>query len=174
MKDIIEINLKKYEDAFNEFEYFKTSEVRRLNPDLIEYIDDILSENGLNNKLKIIVYIDEKYDKSQVEKIKSSLSRIYNKKEAELKKERDENLKKGIIYLIIGSTMLIASNLINKETELLKEIFLIGGWVFVWESFYSVIFESMKISNIIKKYKKRDDILDNNIDIKTEMSKDIN
>ncbi len=134
----IEINLKNENDAINTFNENKISE--SLDNYLMNYLEHMPLKNKLtltitgtnNNNLSIIIkkYYEEKY--FYLHKLD-----IY------------DNYIRGILS-IIGFIAILLS---KKFTNILSEIFLIAGWVVIWEIIYDILFNEIRRKRKAKIYK---------------------
>lgn len=122
MEKVIEIDINDKYDLVNKYNEEKLSN------ELLEYILKQAMAVDKNRKIKIIIdkkcYIDESIDKL----IKEGLKEEYNRSLL----ERDKNNNKQFFFLLIGMFFIFLSTQIG-GSGIWKEIFLISGWVPIWE-----------------------------------------
>ena len=124
MKKIIEIDLASEEDIFEKYNK------ELANKELINHI--INEADPFDKKEKISIYFNNMTDlknNEYIPVIKKSLSNEYNK----CLREIDRNNIKQFIYVLIGILLLFISTVFGKNF-IFEEIFLIGGWVLIWET----------------------------------------
>lgn len=131
MEKIIEIDILETNDLLEKYNRKKVSK------DLINYIIESIPHLKKDDVLKLVI-------NSKIEKIECIPIIMEG-----LKKEYDNCLKRHIynnivqiIYLMVGVIMLFLATLI--EGTVLKEIILIGGWVFIWAMVEIEIFTDTK------------------------------
>lgn len=147
MENIIEIDLINEEDVLEKYNNNKA------NKDLINHI--IHEADPFDKKEIIKIYFNNK-TKLKVEKyipiVKKSLQEEYNK----CLREIDHNNINQFIYLLIGILLLFISTVFG-DAFIFEEIFLIGGWVLIWETIEIELFadtELKKRRTILKKLSK--------------------
>lgn len=100
---------------------------------------DILSSNEL-----------EEEDKLEIEKlIKNNYKNLRDEKNI----IKEYQYKQSIVITIIGIIFIVMSNILKNES-ILSELFLIAGWVSLWEVIYKVLFGRVKDKIEIERYKK--------------------
>lgn len=133
----IEINLNN-KNVLNEFNGQKISE------SLDNYIMNELKHKPLKNEITLILTGNEK------EKIGKVIQEYYQEKYIFLKRiDNMDNYIRLVLFMIGVIAILISEQFKN----LLSEIFLIAGWVVIWEVVYDVLFNELKRkreSNIYK------------------------
>lgn len=136
------IKVEKLEDALNKFNNEK------LSPELNEYIKKECQAN-LKNTLEI--NIEGKLTKKEQEKFANTIHSYY---ESLFKKYRyidkyDNTIR--VILLFIGIILLLIS---EQTTSLISELFLITGWIFIWEMLYDGLFNQINRKRKANIYKK--------------------
>lgn len=147
-KKYIDINLNSMDEATSKFNN------NILNEDLENYI---YKESINYGKKNIIIRIKTSYPISEIDKnkLKKMIGDSFkNNIEENLLHIKKANIKRCIL-MIIGTIFVLASELINYSGILLiPEIFMIIGWVGIWEAVYSLFFEDTKMKIKNKRYKK--------------------
>ena len=116
---IIEIDITNQDDLYEKYNKTKVSE------NLIEYLIEKTKKVKKDEEIKII--IKNKTKEKNIEKlIKEGLEADYRNS----KRFYHKNNKTQLKYLLLGMITLFVSTQI--KGELLKEMLLIGGWVFIW------------------------------------------
>lgn len=130
----IKIELKNIEQALNEFNN------NMLSSSLDEYIMSNFTHLNLIKK-DITLNISGLKTKEEQEKIQTIIHEHYSRKFKifELTDDLDDYFK--IIFGIIGSLAIIIS---HKFSFFLSELFLIAGWVIIWEIIYDLLFNEIK------------------------------
>lgn len=147
-KKYIDISLDNMDDAISEF-----------NDNILsEKLESYIYKESINfNKNNIVIRIKTLFDINKEEQNKLSNMIIDS-----FKVNIDENLLhmkkaniKRCILMIVGTIFVLASELTNFSGLLLiPEIFMIIGWVGIWEAVYSLLFEDTKMKLENKRYKK--------------------
>lgn len=123
MKKNINISILDKEDFFDKYNE------ERVSKGLIEYIIEESRFVKKRDDLSIILSIDDSNNSEFYKsKIKEGLSKRYEKSK---QKEKNNNFKQLILFLI-GIVFLFISAITSDET-IFKEVFLIVGWVPIWE-----------------------------------------
>ncbi len=132
MEKIIEIGLCHVEDLVEKYNQ------NRVSRDLIDYI---ISESiliGKKDKLKLVIY-----NKCQVENcwemIQKGLEQEYKRS---LKYDHFNNIKQWVL-LGIGLFFLLLT-ILSENSFLINEVFLIIGWVSIWEVIDIALFKDTK------------------------------
>jgi len=137
-------------------------ELKNLEIALNEYNKDIISENldnyliySLNNQKlinkNIIINIKGIYNKEEQEHLKNVLINYYQNKTSFFNKiDSVDNIIRFILG-IVGAIIILISHEFN---FLLSELFLIAGWVIIWEIVYDLLFNEIKRKRKKKVYSK--------------------
>ena len=139
----ITIKLEKIEDALNKFNE------NILNEELDNYI--ITSCKHIHSKEKIILNIDNLSKKEEQNKLENVIHNHYQIKVKQLNKIDKYDDYFRLILLLLGIILIIIS---EQFTSLLSELFLIAGWVVVWEVIYDILFTGIKRKRDLTIYKK--------------------
>lgn len=121
MEKIIEADILDLDDFFEKYNKELVSK------DLIDYILENLRDVSNKAPIKIILNKKIKFDLESI--LRNSFLNEYQR----MVKEHFYNNKMQVIYFLIGVVMLIISILLN-DKALLEELFLIGGWVLIWQA----------------------------------------
>lgn len=134
----IEINLQSESDALN------TYNTNIISESLNNYILRTLEHKELNNNLTITI------TGTKNEQIKTIIKSYYKEKYLYLKKIDNLDNYIRLILFIIG----VIAILISKQfTNVFSEIFLISGWVVIWEIVYDILFNEIKRKRETRIYK---------------------
>lgn len=129
---VIELDITNEEDLFDKYNKDNISQ------ELINYLVESTFAIDLKEKIKLIIHSDLK-KQICIPIIIRGLKMEYNKNVLNYK----HNSKIQLIYLVLGVIILFISSLINGVV--LKEVALIGGWVFIWSMIEIELFTDMKI-----------------------------
>ncbi len=140
MNNIIEIDIENRESLIEKYNK------KIVSRDLINYIiDKAFKIDSQNN---IVLNINNKTNLDARVLIITGLKLEYKK----LVMEKRRNNLIQFAYFIIGLLLLVISRLIG-NASILKEVFLIGGWVFIWEVLEIELFHDFKNNLRAKKVK---------------------
>lgn len=143
MENIIEI------DLYNEETLYEKYNKNIVSKELINYIIEQAMFISEYDTVKVLVRNKCKVDKNYLDMIKEGLEIEYKKK---LRNRYINNIKQ-VILLLIGLLFLFISAII-KDGFIFKEVFLIIGWVPIWEVIEIELFtdvEERRIRKILKK-----------------------
>jgi len=133
MEKIMEIDLNNREDLTEKYNNKNASK------NLISYIIDEAIFIGKDDSISVIINNNCDLDGDCIEILKDGLKLEYNRT---LKRKCLNNVRQ-IIYLIIGILFLFLSTII-KDDFIFKEIFIIIGWVPIWEVMEIELFTDIK------------------------------
>ena len=119
MEKVIDVDIMDLDDFFSKY----NKELVSL--DLIKFILDNCKEVDED----IVIVLNKKIDKPLEDILRNSLKTEYNL----MIKEHFNNNKMQVIYFLVGIIMLVISRILN-DRALLEELFLIGGWVLIWQT----------------------------------------
>lgn len=131
MERIIELDILEQDDLLEKYNR------KKLSRKLVNYIIGSIPYIGKNDTIKLV--INSRID--NIECIPVIVEGLKHEYEKSMKRHFYNNIIQ-IIYLIVGIIMIFLSTII--EGTILKEIFLIGGWVFIWEFIEIEIFTDTK------------------------------
>lgn len=135
MEKIVEIDLSCSNDLLEKYNK------KVVSIELIEYLVRVTPRFTKNDKIKIVINSSIKEELNVLNLIKEGLKSEY---QDNLNIHYRTNVIQ-FIYLVIGVLILFLSTFIT--TELLKEVILIGGWVFIWALVELEIFTDIKGRN---------------------------
>ena len=140
---MINIDINKLEELENKFNG------KHINKDLDEYIMECAKL--IPSKRKIILNINSKLNKNEKEMVSNLIHQYYEEKlkQYHIIDKYDDYLR--IILLLLGIICILLS---ETFIDLLSELFLIAGWVVVWEVIYDLIFTGFKRKKIKGIYQK--------------------
>ena len=142
MEELLEIDLIEEDDLLERYNRKKVSKK------LLEYIIDTSLHFNPKSKIKIIINNKLDYSQKCSPLIFEGLKNEYN---ISYKNQIKTNIIQ-FIYFIVGCLILFLSTLVT--SEVLREVILIGGWVFIWAMVELEIFTDLnekKKRKIIKK-----------------------
>ncbi len=141
--ETIKIKLENLEDATNKY----NSEL------LNEELDNYITQNcqHIHTKERIEIKINNLTNKEEQEKIKKLIHHHYQNKVLRLNKIDKYDDYFRLILLLLGIILIIIS---EQFTSFLSELFLIAGWVVVWEMVYDILFTGIKRKRDLKIVKK--------------------
>ena len=139
----INIKVGGLEDATNKF----NNEV--LNEELANYITSSCLHSL--QKERITLSIEGLPNINHQEQLSKLIHSHYQSKVKQLNKIDKYDDYFRVILLLLGILLIIIS---EQFTSLLSELFLIAGWVVVWEIVYDILFTSIKRKRDLKLYKK--------------------
>lgn len=131
MEKIIRIDLD------SELELYEKYNSAIASRDLIEYILEHAKEANKKDIIKITIY-KKNISQDTIKIIKNGLKSKY-KRNYFHKKSND--IKQ--VFMLLGGALSLAISTLIKET-IFNEIALIGGWVLIWETIESNIFDDSK------------------------------
>lgn len=141
--ETININLKSIEDATNEFNDKLLSST----------LDTYILENSKHtrNKERISLTISNISSKKEQKDLINLIHSHYLKKVIQLKKIDHYDDYFRLLLLLLGIILIIIS---EQLTLFLSELFLIAGWVVIWEVVYDILFTGIKRKRELKIAKK--------------------
>ena len=139
----VNIKLEKIEDARNPFNE------ALLNDELDNYI--VNNCKHISSKEIITLNINSLTKKEEQEQLLTLIHNHYQNKVNQLNKIDKYDDYFRLILLSLGIILIIIS---EQFTSLLSELFLIAGWVVVWEVVYDILFTGIKRKRDLKLCKK--------------------
>ncbi len=139
----IEINLESLEEATNKFNHKILS----------NELDSFIENKALHTlpSESILLIINGLSNTKDQEKLTKLIHTYYQTKVKQLKKidQYDDYIR--LILLLLGIVLIIIS---EQFASFLSELFLIAGWVVVWEVVYDILFTGIKRKRNLKTAKK--------------------
>lgn len=152
MEKILEINLSEPSDFLEKYNK------KLISRELLVYIINQVSYLNSKDKVKIIIHRQCRMPDDYIGLLKENLRREYLFYQ---KRIHFDNILQ-VVFLICGFILLFLSHIL-KHAEILEEILLIGGWVFIWEMVEMELFTDSKHNHncrVIKKILKSEIIDD--------------
>lgn len=146
-----QISLDSYDELFNVWDAAPLKR-RDLEPDLLDFIEQVGSDIPMKEKVKLVFLLPEKEKNEQ--KQETSKEAIYHNFfmiRHFINKELKKNNKKILAYLLIGIVFLSATTLLKNiilpeyPATILSDGLFIGGWVMVWEAFSLFFFTGSEL-----------------------------
>ena len=114
----------------------------------------ILKESlPVRNSERIIVDILSYKELKEEDKIERLIKNNYKSLCKEKNIIKEYQYKQSILLTIIGILFIVISNIL-KEESIISELFLIVGWVSLWEVIYKILFDNVKDKIEIERYNK--------------------
>ena len=139
----VNIKLKSIEDATNPFNE------SLLNEELDNYI--VNNCKHISSKEKITLNVNNLSKKEEQEQLLALIHHHYLNKVKQLNKIDKYDDYFRLVLILLGIILIIIS---EQFTSLLSELFLIAGWVVVWEVVYDILFTGIKRKRDLKLCKK--------------------
>lgn len=147
MEKVIEIDLVNEEDIFEKY----NKDIA--NKKLINYIINEADPFDKKEVIKIKINNKTRLKESEyIPIIKKSLQNEYDK----CLREIDHNNINQFVYLLVGVVLLFISTIFG-QAFIFEEIFLIGGWVLIWDTIEIEVFADTELKKkrvILKKLSK--------------------
>ena len=137
--ETINIKLKNIEDATNPFNE------SLLNEELDNYI--VNNCKHISSKESIILNVNNLSKKEEQEQLLTLIHHHYQNKVKQFNKIDKYDDYFRLILLLLGIILIIIS---EQFISLLSELFLIAGWVVVWEVVYDILFTGIKRKRDLK------------------------
>ena len=129
-----------------------------MNPELEEYLIRSFDEIPSQYSIELNIIIPQEIRKQQEEeKLLEGFRKHFTFKIYLLKKKFQKNNREALYYALSGFFLLgiiwkISSQ--NLLPQILKEVVIIGGWVFIWQSVYLFFIANYEIYQSYQTYKK--------------------
>lgn len=143
---IIEVDLDSYGELFNEWDFAPYGK-KDLEPDLIIYLEDCVSDIPLKYNIIIRMHLPEGIEDTDKEKGVIKGIRNYYKFMVAIEKRSIQNTrKKAFENSLLSMVFLMTAYLMDQKdlvlwSKVIQEGILVGGWVFAWETFSKIFFE---------------------------------
>lgn len=139
MNNVIYIDIKNYESAFNEFND------KYISDSLFNYITGECTKS--KNIIIKITNVKENNQERLYEAIRYTFKEKYNNY---VKIDKFDDLYRFLL-LVLGNLFVILNQIFG--IYFLKEIMLVAAWVVIWETIYDFLFKSNDRKNTRKMYK---------------------
>jgi len=155
---IIEVSLVNYVDIFNDWDH---APLRRkdIDPDLLRFLEDSIDDIPRKHNIDICFYLSDQVRNEERERQIISWFHTFYQFYVELEKKKIRAIfLKSIVCLLVSllffilyylGEQIIESNLL---LNVLSEIVVVGGWVFLWDAISSLTFNRATINRLIKNY----------------------
>jgi hypothetical protein len=157
---LIEVALDRYEDIFNEWDPapFKR---RDIHPNLTEFFEECSMEINLKHRVAIVFYlpkgeIDLEKQEHCIRGLRNHFGfavHILRKRLARVERHAMRNIVIGLFFLFVATFLETKISATLLSSVLVQGLF-IGGWVFIWEAFSSVIFKESTTRTKIKEWER--------------------
>lgn len=139
-KAVISIKAKSLNDFYDEMDADRIT----ISPKITNFIDKRIDYIPYRYQIVINIYCDDMSDEEK-KKITSMIRAYYGLEANEKNKELRLNNIKSFSLFMMGIIFLGLASISESYGFLIKEILSIAGWVAVWETVTSVLFDAIKI-----------------------------
>lgn len=147
MKEIV-VKIKHTDDLINPFD------PEKLSPEFASYLYEEGSSIPLHQKFQIHFYIPSILEEQRLELVDHIRAHFGMQVRSSLVAKDYERMKEAILFLI-GTIFVLFSSWLEHQTEFLfGELFMIAGWVAIWEAVYSIFFTQTKTKLRLKRCRK--------------------
>lgn len=158
---IIDVDLDAYSDLFNDWD-FAPFRKKDIEPELQAYLEDCAEDIPLKYDLILRMHLPNAVHDLVKEKAVRAGVENYFRFMAVLEKKRIRlSRRKTMKYVLLAFVFLTFAYLIEVDmnrlelvSKILQEGILVGGWVFTWEAFSEVFFETREIRRVVKQYER--------------------
>jgi len=147
---VIDIALDRYLDYFHEWDNASFKK-RDLNPELASFLDLCSEEIPLRRKLELNFCIKDRADDPMEEQMVLASYRNYYQSQFQMVRRSLNRIFRSAFVMFLTAIALIALYTFLKDGKgpgilsgILVEGVLIGAWVFMWETFHMVFFNSLE------------------------------
>ena len=144
--NVIRVDIDNKEDIYNKFNNEQISE------ELGDYIYNCAKMFPMNKKM--IIYINNSviFSNEEKDQLVDAIREYYGLFVRKQMFYTKFNRLKRVVLFLIGILLIVLSDSFSHITEfLIPELFLIAGWVAIWEAVYSILFVDNKVKLEIKK-----------------------
>lgn len=146
---IIDVAMDRYLDYFHEWDN-STYKRRDLHPDLAQFLNVCSKEIPLSRKLKIVFAIKNKKEDLQKESMITDSYHYYYLAELQHVERQIKRKFRFAIFVAAIAILIIAMYYLSSAPmneifayRIVREGILIGGWVFMWEAFHIIAFQTL-------------------------------
>lgn len=148
MKNKIKVDIQDKENLYNPFNKEQISE------ELGNYILSSSKKIPIKEKMIIMIHDYENLDEKEKEHLIDAIREYFGLMVQEKMIYSELSQMNHIILLLIGILLITLSNILtNVFPFLIPELFLIAGWVAIWETVYGILFTDNKTRVEIKRIK---------------------
>ena len=142
---VLQLNVEKYNNVVSDYcmpnyEIFDEAFAEFI-IDNVEYID-------IQHDLVIEMFFNNELNERQQSIVKKTLKRHFAERIATTKADLQESNNRTLAFTIIGLIVIALSYVINRflgKLDLLYEVFVIGGWFFLWEAIDNLFYHSLQL-----------------------------
>ena len=142
---VLQLNVEKYNNVVSDYcmpnyEIFDEAFAEFI-IDNVEYID-------IQHDLVIEMFFNNELNERQQSIVKKTLKRHFAERIATTKADLQESNNRTLAFTIIGLIIIALSYVINRflgKLDLLYEVFVIGGWFFLWEAIDNLFYHSLQL-----------------------------
>lgn len=159
---IIQISLDKYDDVFDDWDS-SPFKMRDIEDEFLDFIWDSIEDIPPHMDVIFEFSIPESLHNDQKEKVLiSALNHQFDYMLRKNKRQRIRDIKETLRYFSIGILFFIISYTLFEETtsfitQIIKDGFFVGAWLFIWETFSNIFIKSYKLSEerqIVQRFKR--------------------
>ena len=133
----LEIELKDKKDFVSKYNN------NRISSDLYNYLKDEIKLTNIKENIKIEIKPNFKMSDDEKELLAINIKKTCKEEIEDIKYLHQKVILKEILFLIIGIIITFICFAI-KNSPVISEIFLIIGWLFVWESVRNIVFTKVE------------------------------
>lgn len=159
---IIQISLDKYDDVFDDWDS-SPFKMRDIEDEFLDFIWDSIEDIPPHMDVIFEFSIPESLHNDQKEKVLiSALNHQFDYMLRKNKRQRIRDIKETLRYFSIGILFFIISYTVFEETtnfisQIIKDGFFVGAWLFIWETFSNIFIKSYKLTEdrqIVQRFKR--------------------
>lgn len=140
----ITLNLEKKNEIHHPFHKYT------LNKELVSFLYEECLGKPKNQKIDIHIFLEEMLKDDEKEEIRNLIHKHFKEEVKEIKIKKRMNHIFHLFILFFGLLFLFLSFLLKQE--LIEEIFLILGWIAIWEVTENILFDNSRESLKLKRY----------------------
>ena len=156
---IIEVALTDYAGIFNDWDHapYKRKDIH---PELLGFLEDSIDDIPMPYNIDICFYLAQETQNKDRELVISAWFKTFYTFYIEIEKAKIKSIvQHAIKYMIVSIGLLVFSyfSVLFKSSLIiytLKEVVIVGGWVFLWEAIAKLIFERKTVVRVIKNYQR--------------------
>lgn len=142
----IYVNLEKLEEIHHPFQK------NTLNPDLGNFLYDECRGKEKKAKIDIHILTEKEFDSEKKEYIRNLIHKHFQEEKKEMELKRQISQQFYLFLLLLGLIFLLLSFFFS--SPFVEEVFVILGWIAIWESVENFLFSKSKESLKVQRLKK--------------------
>lgn len=159
--DVLEMRVAQLRQIFNSMDPAPFRE-RELDPGAVDYIVGWASRARSNAPLSLRVHVDAPLQHAEKSAVGAAIRDYFGRREANARRELRRLLRVGFVSLLIGLCFLsaavatgeVVANLVApKYADVVRESFIIGGWVALWRPLEIFLYLWWPIVGEIRRYR---------------------